>query len=637
MEVEENVSTGPTVTYMYGQVTEIPPVSELEETEPCSIGYAQYEYMGHVNIQFEPGTSETDRNYAIADSRVTYRQNSEIQEGPEFESSRLSANSRQSGQYDYIDHVNIAEAAPATISIEQPRELEVENPENPEYEDTIIENEYDYIDERPDTIDFGRYMNRQNSEQSRSQVDPQFDPQHEYNYINETFDRLATIDFGRYINRQTHKIDSGSLRKYKIAIVTVVILLSIFVIVGIVLGLILQTRFSTEDIAGNEAIQTIAGSTIEKSTTHDGISLTGEGTEDTLDDEQYKTSAAPKSEQTTENTSENEFNQTTTSPLDGQTTIDFESSHKDQGLLVIIGGQTSITQIYYNTVQIYTLGGGNVTWKKYGRSAPYRWTNGGTATSGGNIYIAGGGARDRDGRSVELYHRRAAKYNVRDDRWEILPNKTMGSPNGPAMYVIDNHLYASSTFNLFTATEKLELPDVNSGWRREEVESIHDVNYIQVVVIGNTTYICAGNWPGSKRVISWTYGEQAWTPVANMNIARYNSHGTVTDGVSNIWVVGGCDPDDCWPDGFIEHYNVIANTWTKLTHVPKFERDEYTVQVCSFLQGYIYVIFSSYNRGYWQVTRFHVYNTQTGEWHEDRTELMLIVKGSMSAIVSGTP
>ncbi len=193
MEFEENVSTEPTVTYMYGQVTEIPPVSELDEIETYSTGSAQYECMDHVNIGFEPGTSHTDRNYLVADSPLTYRQNPEIQEGPEFESSRVSVNSRQSGQYDYIDHINIAEVAPATISSEQPRGTEAENQQNPEYEDTIIENEYDYIDERPTTIDFGRYLNRQISEQSSGQTEPQFEPQYEYNYINETFDRSATI------------------------------------------------------------------------------------------------------------------------------------------------------------------------------------------------------------------------------------------------------------------------------------------------------------------------------------------------------------------------------------------------------------------------------------------------------------
>ncbi len=93
MEAEENFRSEPTVTYMYGQVTEIPPVSELEEIEPCSTGSVQYECMDHVNIGFEPGTSHTDRNYLVADSLVEYRQNPEIQEGPEFESSRLSVNS----------------------------------------------------------------------------------------------------------------------------------------------------------------------------------------------------------------------------------------------------------------------------------------------------------------------------------------------------------------------------------------------------------------------------------------------------------------------------------------------------------------------------------------------------------------
>ncbi len=329
-----------------------------------------------------------------------------------------------------------------------------------------------------------------------------------------------------------------------------------------------------------------------------------------------------------------------------QTTGQTNSEPTKHASLVVIGGHTSNgTSNYYDTVQIYTVDKGHVTWNKYGTPVPYQWEWAGTAASEGDIYIVGGQAWDSNGQLVELGWSRAAKYNVRDDRWEFLPNKTMGASYGPVMYVINNQLYAADgDGSSFTPTEKLDLSDVESSsvWTREQAEPIYDVQFTQAVVIGDTAYICAGTGYRSTKVISWTYGQPAWTRAADMNIAR-EWHGTVTDGISNIWVVGGCLAYECWPDGFIEHYNLADNTWTKLNHVPDIDRDNYIVEVCSFWHGYIYVIFSktsyvSYERyTYTVIPRFHVYNTQTGEWHEDSTELMLPVRYSMSAIVQGTP
>ncbi len=464
-----------------------------------------------------------------------------------------------------------------------------------------------------------------------------------YDYIDEGM--TGRLGLGIYLNRQTTETELRStlcscLRKYKIIVfATIVNIVLVTVTVGIVLGLILPARSNTDDTSGNESIQTTARSALERSTSHDGISLTGEGTEGTVDDEPYNSSVVPKGRQTTEDTPGNESDQVTTSPMDGQATIDPGSNPKGQDLLVIIGGRTyNRTWIYYDTVQIYTVNDGHVTWNKYGTPAPYHWYWSGIASSGGNICIAGGWARDSDGQLVELYNRRAANYNVRDDRWGILPNKTIYAKWGPVVYVINNHLYVAdgdstvSLSNFSKPTEKLDLSNVDSGWIREQAEPTHNVLDAQAVVIRNTAYICAGSLFETKTVISWTYGQPAWTPLAEMKIARSNNHGTVTDGISNIWVVGGCDPDDCWPDGFIEHYNVTNNTWTKLKHVPDIESDWYDVEVCSFWQGYIYVVFS--NNGL--IPSFHVYNTQTGEWHGDSTELMIPVKDSMSAIVPGT-
>ncbi len=320
----------------------------------------------------------------------------------------------------------------------------------------------------------------------------------------------------------------------------------------------------------------------------------------------------------------------------GKTT---ESNLQVEGSLVIIGGRIfNRTKTDYDIVQIYTVDAGRVTWKRYGAPVPYDWTYGGTATFEGNIYIAIGGARDSVGQLVELYNRRAAKYNVRRNSWELLPNKTIEACCGPALYVIHNHLYAADGDNIvssshpMTQTEKLDLSDIESGWMTEPASPTqHDVTNTQAVVIGNTAYICAGDGVHKiKSVISWTYGEPAWTHVTEMNIARSNDHGTVTDGISSIWVVGGCWDGDCWPDGFIEHYSVENNTWTKFNQVPNIQRTYYYgIKVCVYWQGYIYVIFNN-------IPTFYVYNTETGEWHEDSTELMLPVVNPMSALVPET-
>ncbi len=309
------------------------------------------------------------------------------------------------------------------------------------------------------------------------------------------------------------------------------------------------------------------------------------------------------------------------------------------GLLVIIGGWTyNTTREYWDTVQIYTVDEGHVRWNKYGRPAPYPWHYGGMATRRGNIYIAGGVVGNKT-------LRRAAKYNVSGDTWQLLSNighfQIMQSGNYvPAMYVIENQLYTTGGGGPSSYVEKLDLGDINSGWVVERTAPIHYVAWTNAVVIGKRAFICAGKVSYSKTplVISWTYGDPAWTRAADMNIARDYNHGTVTDGISNIWVIGGCDPDDCWPDGFIEQYSVTNNTWTKLNHVPNLERDHYSVQVCSFWQGYIYVIFSRSLdiSGPGLIPTFHVYNTQTGEWYLDSTQLTLPVYGSMFAIVPDT-
>ncbi len=409
--------------------------------------------------------------------------------------------------------------------------------------------------------------------------------QNEYDYIDGRMLGLGTLDFGRQRTETESRCNLCSgLKKFKIIVIaTIVSILLVTVIVGIILGLILRTSSSTIG------------------------------------------------------TSENESDKITTGPMDGQMTIDSGSSPKGPGLLVIIGGyKYNGTFTYYDTVQIYTVDKGRVTWKKYGTPAPYHWSRGGTATSGGNIYIVGGWAKDSDGQEVELVNRRAAKYNVGNDRWKTLPNRTISAGRVPVVSVINDQLFSVDGDNVHppTHTEKLNLLDIDSGWKKGQAIPPHNVYHTQAVVIGNTAYICAGTWPAIKTVISWTYGNTVWFPKADMNIARTWYHGTVSDGISNIWVVGGCDPDDCWPNGFIKHYNVTDNTWSLLHDVPNLERYDYKVQVCSFWQGHIYVLFSKYG-SVDLIPKFHIYNIQTGKWYEDSTELVQPVYKSMSAILPG--
>ncbi len=335
-----------------------------------------------------------------------------------------------------------------------------------------------------------------------------------------------------------------------------------------------------------------------------------------------------------------------------------ETESTGMAYLLVIGGYTTprpkITplpegEIY--AVHIYTVDKGHVTWNKGGRFAPYHWHSAGIAVQGDNVFLAGGVAVKNlvQQNSKSIIYQRAAKYNLRSDTWELLPDISDPSQPGenPAVYIIENQLYVTDGDDQVggrtepgdALTVKLNLSDTESGWTREHAYPPYHVNNHDPVVVGNTVYIICkfGLAPyvsvnSFVKVISWTYGETVWTSVANMNVARQD-HGTVTDGISSIWVVGGCDPDDCWPDGFIERYNVENNTWTMLKHVPNIKKLHYKIQVCSFWQGYIYVIFSrKYERGL--IPRFHVYNTKTGEWHVDSTRIMLSAYASMSAIVT---
>ncbi len=545
---------------------------------------------------------ETQRNIQM-EPTVTYRQVTEIQPGPEFENTSTSGRTSETRgtlsdctTQPSVTYRQVADIQPGA-GFDKTRTNSTQSAQ------------YDYIDH----IDAGLAAgtNRINRDATIANNGPSENPpsteyedtgsgmQHEYNYIDDRLNVPIANEIGRIPGVQNAgNASSGKVcdcfKKYKITIAVLVSVLLTTIIVGMAMALLLPVK-----------------------------------------------SDRPK------DTSENGSQQTTAGPLSEQTTSDTGSNIIGQAFLVIIGGQTFEAPSELDTVQIYSVKDGHVTWIREGNHAPYCWYNGGAAASGGNIYIAGGWILDQaNNQDEESLTTRAAKYNVRDDSWVFLPNKTIPAGSGPAMYVIKNQLYAADGEGTFiskfitpsdTQTDKLDLSIVDSGWTNEQASPTHDVAYVQAAVIGDRAYICAGPSRSSeiKTVISWTYGELAWTPAADMNVARSRHHGTVTDGHSNIWVIGGCDPDDCWPDGFIEQYSVTNNTWTKLNQVPYIERDFYSVLVCGYWQEFIYVIFSrlsGISRRYF-IPKFHVFNTQTREWHLDSTELMLPVYGSMYAIV----
>ncbi len=213
--------------------------------------------------------------------------------------------------------------------------------------------------------------------------------QNQYDYIDDTFHTQRN-------NSKTKLPDI--LRKYKITIIVIVSVLLIIGIAGIaVVALFLPAKSNTnDDSAGG-----------------------------------HSDNESPKSTTTSRPPCEQSISHIGTIPTGA-------------ALLVIIGGRTyneTFDFVYHDNVQIYAVDKGHVTYKKEGKAATYPWYNAGTAVLGNNIYIAGGKIIDNGEEDIKA--KQSARYNVKDDSWGSLPNKTDTARFGPAMYIIDNRIYAA--------------------------------------------------------------------------------------------------------------------------------------------------------------------------------------------------
>ncbi len=218
----------------------------------------------------------------------------------------------------------------------------------------------------------------------------------------------------------------------------------------------------------------------------------------------------------------------------------------------------------------------------------------------------------------------AGVYNVSSDTWQVLPDMTTHSEFGPVLFTDGSTLYAADgdTSKNTKPIISLDLTNGNAAWKMPDITlpfSMGDPN--SVVKVMDRVYICGGEygWPAVSQVITWAPGETRWTYAKHLNVSRAY-HCTVTDSIDKIWVIGGCHK--CWPDGFMELYTISTNTWTKLALLPNLDISTVSVnvQVCSYHQGYIYIVFSgSYSDDLDR--RFHVYNTWTRSWDVSDTEL----------------
>ncbi len=295
--------------------------------------------------------------------------------------------------------------------------------------------------------------------------------------------------------------------------------------------------------------------------------------------------------------------------------------------LVVIGGMQGVYPwvVSSNTVDIYQLNSGSITWSHQGSPSPYGWARAGWAVDNGNIYVLGGWLYDVPSR----IQYGAAKYSVEDNRWEQLPSITWKTHNGPVVFIHRDTLYSADGDGWPGVHEvwSLDLTNVNgvaNGWIQENNKLPYSVTGPKSVTsVGDRVLIIGKFLEASTSVASWRPGTtEAWTPGSDMNVARYQVRlCSVTDGVDRIWVMAGCE--DCWPQGFMEMYQVSTDTWTTLNAVPDLtfpSKDGIWAQICGYHDGYIYAVFSqSWNSGLDQ--RFHIFDTLDNTWSVSQTQL----------------
>ncbi len=152
-------------------------------------------------------------------------------------------------------------------------------------------------------------------------------------------------------------------------------------------------------------------------------------------------------------------------------------------------------------------------------------------------------------------------------------------------------------------------------------------------------------------VIYWHPGLSEWYLSNEMHHMREN-YGIVTDNKS-IWVVGGCDPLECWESGFIEYYNIKTDTWEELQRPPSTTPSFHHVNFCFYWEGKIYVTLYKIGRidvkeeyadgrkittvkiynDYEIDPRFHIYDVDSGHWTISSSRLKTKFINSMVTVL----
>ncbi len=316
----------------------------------------------------------------------------------------------------------------------------------------------------------------------------------------------------------------------------------------------------------------------------------------------------------------------------------------DEVSLFVIGGYSVPRGSVHGSTQInvYKLRHGVVDWHHSREDAPYAWCCAGSTAIDHDIYIAGGMIYEKPylwAFGPQFFGiKYTAIYKTKQAKWEMTKNITQPRTSGPAMFSIGSKLYlADGSSQVWNSMESLDLNNLNAAWEYEDTDMPFDIQYSKPVTINNVVYICGGwNSENNRSVISWRPGMTSWTSMSDMNHSR-QWHCTLTDSTHFIWVVGGCDRDECDTSGFIEQYSISSNSWTQLNGAPDTAYNR--VNFCAFWKGFIYVTFYTMtkNRELEWVTEiephFHIYNTNNAQWSKSDSKLRSLTFNSITAII----
>ncbi len=289
----------------------------------------------------------------------------------------------------------------------------------------------------------------------------------------------------------------------------------------------------------------------------------------------------------------------------------------------------------HTSVDVYRIRNGSITWSHKGKESSIGWTRAGRAVSGDSIFIAGS-LTYNDGREIKVYA--AQKYDVTRNEWTMLPSLTWQTRNGPVVFIQGDKLYSADgdTLRDKHLTHELNLTSVSDGWKESSTHLPYNVvNPRSVVTVQGTVYICGNFGHLYRNIRSWNPStDNDWKPLADMNVARQTTWPClVSDGHNRIWIFGGCQ--NCWPDGFMERYDISQNTWTKLKGVPDVnfeERDYIFVHVCGYSGDFIFAAFAKTFASGLDM-RFHVYDVNNDSWSVSNTMLRTKAYDPVSGVI----